>query len=243
MVGVVVVLVTTMANKNKKIAITTKPGSLIEKKETKPDSTSIFENKPDSTSNKDVKEIRNKKKKIIDKKKPRVYLEIEIDGINKGRIIIELFDDRLPNTAENFRNLCKGFNTGSPGQVLHYTGSKFHLIDKGLAAQAHACGEYASPSGYRFVKVTDANIGKHDEPYLVSMANYGEELTIGSQFFITFSSLPHVDGKHVVVGKVVEGFNVLHEMEGVKTTLGKPKVPVVIVDCGEIVQETDAGRE
>ncbi|KAL6131409.1 hypothetical protein ACLB2K_069785 [Fragaria x ananassa] len=194
--GVFVVLVT-IAKKNKKIAITTKPA----------DSTSFFENKPDSTSNEDVKQKRYMKKKI-DKKKPRVYLEIEIDGTNQGRIIIELFDDRVRNTAKNFRNLCKG---------------TFDCL-----------------TGDRFVKVTDANIGKHDEPYLLSMANHGKQLTVGSQFFITFSGLPHLDGKHVVFGKVVEGFKVLHEMEGVKTTLGKPKVPVVIVDCGEIVQETDA---
>ncbi|XP_004308882.1 PREDICTED: peptidyl-prolyl cis-trans isomerase D-like [Fragaria vesca subsp. vesca] len=245
---VVVAVLVTMVKKNKKIPILTKP--------------------EDNTSYKDAKENTYKK---IDKKKPQVYLEIGIDGTNKGRIIIELFDHLVPGTAENFRNLCKGFNKpGSPGQVLHYKGSKFHLINKGLAAQIQrflsisskdmaglvSCdyeplidrltgtgGGYATLSGDRFVEVTtDANMGKHAEPYLVSMAMHGEQLAIGSQFFITFSSLPHLDREHVVFGKVVEGFKVLSEMEDVLTTLGKPKVPVVIVECGEIMQEIDAGN-
>nr|XP_011469827.1 PREDICTED: peptidyl-prolyl cis-trans isomerase CYP18-3-like [Fragaria vesca subsp. vesca] len=225
---VVVAVLVTMVKKNKKIPILTKP--------------------EDNTSYKDAKENTYKK---IDKKKPQVYLEIGIDGTNKGRIIIELFDHLVPGTAENFRNLCKGFNKpGSPGQVLHYKGSKFHLINKGLAAQGGdftsgdgTGGGYATLSGDRFVEVTtDANMGKHAEPYLVSMAMHGEQLAIGSQFFITFSSLPHLDREHVVFGKVVEGFKVLSEMEDVLTTLGKPKVPVVIVECGEIMQEIDAGN-
>ncbi|KAL6494890.1 hypothetical protein OROGR_030809 [Orobanche gracilis] len=196
-------------------------------------------------SQKKVKKHHPKKKKKIEK--PPVFLDIEIGGISKGRIIIKLFDDQVPSAAENFRNLCKGFNKpGSPGKVLHYKGSKFHLINRGLAAQGGGLtfgdgtsGDYATLSGGRFVKMTDKNIGKHNVPYLVSMANHGQQLVIGSQFFITFSSLPHLDRKHVVFGKVVEGFKVLSQMEEVKTILGKPIADVVIADCGEIVQEKD----
>ncbi|XP_004305979.1 PREDICTED: peptidyl-prolyl cis-trans isomerase D-like [Fragaria vesca subsp. vesca] len=167
-----------------------------------------------------------KKNKGTNEEKPLVYLEIEIDSVKKGQIEIKLFDDQVPSTAKNFRNLCKG------------TGGQFAV----------------KSSDNKCFPVTDPveNIGKHDEPYLLSMANHEGILTIGSQFFITFSCLPQLDGKHVVFGKVVNGMDILHEMESVPTYLGRPMVPVVIVGCGEIDKElikdknlpavTDAGK-
>jgi len=56
----------------------------------------------------------------------------------------------------------------------------------------------------------------------------------GSQFFITFVSTPWLDNKHVVFGKVVEGQNILIDLEKVGSTSGKPKELAIIEDCGEI---------
>ena len=74
------------------------------------------------------------------------------------------------------------------------------------------------------------------------MANAGKN-TNGSQFFITFDRAPHLDGKHVVFGRCVEGLNqVLRVMERVATgARDKPKSPVVITDCGELGEEVGAG--
>ena len=58
--------------------------------------------------------------------------------------------------------------------------------------------------------------------------------TNGSQFFITINPAPWLDGKHVVFGEMVEGFDVLGKMEMVGTKSGKTQQSVVVTDCGDL---------
>ncbi|XP_052169892.1 peptidyl-prolyl cis-trans isomerase CYP63 [Diospyros lotus] len=174
------------------------------------------------------------------KKNPFVFLDVSMDGDPVERITIELFADVVPRTAENFRALCTGEkgNGVSTGKPLHYKGSKFHRIIKGFMAQG---GDFQNGNGTGGEsiyggKFADENFQlEHSGPGLLSMANCGRN-TNGSQFFIIFKHQPHLDGKHVVFGKVVKGMDVVRKIEQVGTAHGKPSGTVKIVDCGEVYE-------
>ena len=78
---------------------------------------------------------------------------------------------------------------------------------------------------------------EHDREHVVAMANKGAD-TNASQFFITFSKTPWLDGKHVVFGEVIDGFETLHKIEAQGTKSGVPKKEVLIRESGVIVDNT-----
>ncbi|XP_048230332.1 peptidyl-prolyl cis-trans isomerase CYP40 isoform X2 [Ricinus communis] len=178
--------------------------------------------------------------------RPRCFLDISIGGELEGRIVIELYNDVVPKTAENFRALCTGEkgigpNTGVP---LHYKGCPFHRIIKGFMVQGGdiSAGDGTGGESIYGLKFEDENFElKHERKGMLSMANAGPN-TNGSQFFITTTRTSHLDGKHVVFGKVVKGMGVVRSIEHVTTGEGDyPAVDVLIADCGEIPEGADDG--
>ncbi len=163
---------------------------------------------------------------------PRVALDIRIGEEAAGTVVLELFADVVPKTAENFRALC----TGEKGEGMTYAGSPFHriipefMIQGGDFTRGNGTGG-KSIYGDRF---PDENFQiKHTEAGLLSMANAGPN-TNGSQFFITVAPTPWLDGKHVVFGKVVEGMDVIRAMEAVGSRSGETSKPVKLESCREI---------
>merc|ERR1711957_585680 len=141
----------------------------------------------------------------------------------------------VPKTAENFRCLCTGEKgKGRQGKMLTYAGSTFHRIIPGFMCQG---GDFTNGNGtggesIYGPKFEDENFKvKHTKECLLSMANAGPN-TNGSQFFITTTATPHLDGKHVVFGEVLEGYDVVKEMEKVGSQSGRPSKQVTIVACG-----------
>jgi peptidyl-prolyl isomerase G (cyclophilin G) len=170
---------------------------------------------------------------------PRCFFDISIDGKSEGRIVFELFADVTPKTCENFRALCTGEFGSSKlsNRPLHYKLSRFHRVIKGFMCQG---GDFTQGSGSGGESIYGLNFPdenfkkKHTSEGLLCMANRGPN-TNSSQFYITFRPCSHLDGKHVVFGRVVSGYDVVEKIENVKTDEKDcPLVPVIISNCGEL---------
>jgi len=161
----------------------------------------------------------------------KVFFDLSIGGEPAGRIIFGLFGKSVPKTVDNFVQLSKGFKgKGYKGSVFHRVINRF-MMQGGDFDRADGTGGY-SIYGPTFA---DENFSvKHTEPGLLSMANRGPN-TNGSQFFVTFVPTPHLDGKHMVFGKVLEGLDIVQRVE--ENPIGprdKPIKEVKVVDCGEL---------
>lgn len=182
---------------------------------------------------------------MSEKRNPKCFFDISIGGEKVGRVLFELFADKCPKTVENFRSLCVGEkgNGKATGKPLHYKGSTFHRIIKGFMAQGGDFTNHDGTGGESIYgeKFDDENFELlHDKRGMLSMANSGPN-TNGSQFFITFKPTSHLDGKHVVFGKVVKGMNVVKELEDTPVDGSTPEKPCVIEDCGELQPGEDDG--
>ena len=124
---------------------------------------------------------------------------------------------------------------GQSGKMLTYKGSHFHRVIAGFMAQGGdiTCMNGTGGESIYGLKFPDENfLHKHDVPGILSMANSGPN-TNGSQFFICFDKAPHLDGKHVVFGKVIQGIDTVKKMEAVGTDEGEPITQIIIKECGE----------
>jgi len=152
---------------------------------------------------------------------------------NRGDITVELFADRAPRTVENFLNLAehapaadaepapdtKTWEDPESGEVRGdslYAGVEFHRIIEDFMLQGgDPTGTGRGGPGYEFDDEFHDDLG-HDGPGILSMANSGPD-TNGSQFFITLAAQPHLDGRHAVFGKVVDGMDVVEEIGSLPT--------------------------
>lgn len=157
---------------------------------------------------------------------------------SKGDMIVELFEDEVPNTVANIITLAEqGF----------YKGMSFHRIINGFMAQGGCPNSKRDASGmpgtggpgYRFNDEFAASL-KHNKRGVLSMANSGPN-TNGSQFFICFIPTPHLDNRHAVFGQVTQGLEVLDKLEAIGTQSGKPQENVTFNI--EVVSKRDHNYE
>lgn len=170
--------------------------------------------------------------------RPKTFFDISIGGEPAGRIVFELYSDVVPKTAENFVKLCEGksgFAKTKPDVPLSYKGSIFHRVIKSFMCQFGDFTNFDGTGGESIYgeKFEDESFTiKHDKPFLLSMANAGAN-TNGSQAFITCGPTPHLNGKHVVFGEVIQGKRLVRVIEKIETDdYDKPKKEVKIEDCG-----------
>ena len=141
---------------------------------------------------------------------PMVFFNMTIGGQPADRIIMELYADVVPHTAENFQALYtneKGI--GCSGKSLHYKGSSFHHVIPGFICQGGDFTVENNIGGESIygTKFTDENfVKKHTNLGVLSMANASPG-TNGSQFFICTAKIEWLDGKHVEFSQIIEGMD------------------------------------
>jgi len=170
--------------------------------------------------------------------------EIIVRRSTQRRIVIKLYKDDAPLAVENFSRLCLG---KEKNKLMTYVNCKFHRIVKGFCCQT---GDFLfgngtggeSVFGKKFKDDRGGLLRKHDKRGIVSMCNTGKNSNT-SQFFFTLGPAPNCDGKHVVFGEIVSGFDVLDAIEACGSDDGTPTKDVYITGCGswEPIKEPGAG--
>ncbi|TDH73097.1 hypothetical protein CCR75_004726 [Bremia lactucae] len=172
-----------------------------------------------------------------DQPRPRAFMDVSIGGATAERIVVELAKDIVPQTATNFMKMCTdGFQSKALG-TGSYKNSKFHNITKGVyivggdVLEGDGTGGHAAlEENQRFFD--DENYAlQFSEVGVLGMANAGLHKN-ASQFFISLKPLPHLNGRNVAFGKVVDGKNVLKNMQGVYCVKHKPLTDIEIISCG-----------
>ncbi len=171
-------------------------------------------------------------KKTIESERPKVQGEMAIRAIEekkddlprvkiettKGTIVVELFENEAPNTVANFVSLVESH---------FYDGTPFHRVIPGFMAQGgDPTGTGTSGPGYTIACECDLPDARKHFLGSLSMAHAGKD-TGGSQFFLTFAPTEHLDGRHTVFGRVIEGFEILPKItrtEGPQAGPSKDKI-------------------
>jgi peptidyl-prolyl cis-trans isomerase A (cyclophilin A)/peptidyl-prolyl cis-trans isomerase B (cyclophilin B) len=166
---------------------------------------------------------------------------------NHGDIVVELYADRAPKTVENFLKLAAHepaadadpapntytWEDPESGEVRGdslYTGVEFHRIITDFMIQGgDPTGTGRGGPGYQFEDEFHDDL-RHDSTGILSMANSGPN-TNGSQFFITLAPQPHLDDRHAVFGKVVDGMDVVEEIGNVETDANDRPLDSVVVEA------------
>ncbi|XP_023506671.2 probable inactive peptidyl-prolyl cis-trans isomerase-like 6 isoform X1 [Equus caballus] len=174
---------------------------------------------------------------LRDTKHDFVFLDIAIDFYPIGRLIFELYCDVCPKTCKNFQVLCTGIaGFSQSGFRLHYAGSIFHRIVRNGWIQGGDIVAGKGDGGESIYGPTfeDENFTiPHNKRGVLGMVNKGRHSN-GSQFYITLQPTPYLDRKYVAFGQLIEGTEVLQQLELVPTENERPTQQCIIIDSGDL---------
>jgi peptidyl-prolyl cis-trans isomerase A (cyclophilin A) len=164
---------------------------------------------------------------------------------NQGPVVIRLFPDHAPKTVRNFVELAEGGRqwtdprTGRATTDKLYDGTVFHRVIPDFMIQGgDPLGSGRGGPGYEFADEIHPDLA-FDRPYLLAMANAGPG-TNGSQFFITTTPTPWLNGKHTIFGEVIEGADVVDLISRVKTGSQDRPAEDVTVESVTVERRTGA---
>lgn len=179
---------------------------------------------------------------------------IQEDGLyavvntSKGKFTCELYYEQAPITVANFVGLSEGkiefTDPKTKGQVKrkYYDGLIFHRIVKDFVLQGgDPLGTGMGTPGYEFPDEFHEDL-RHDSAGIMSMANRGPN-TNGSQFFVTLNPTPHLDGKHAIFGKVIDGMETILKISEVKIDKRSKPFKDVYIKSIKIVRVGDDAKD
>jgi len=151
----------------------------------------------------------------------KIFFDVSVDGKKAGRIVLGMYGNAVPKTVAFFRDMVKGQKTKP------LKDSVFHSIMPGFVIKGGELEEKMEDENYLL---------GHDEPGTLSMDNDDNG---GSSFFITTQAYPHLDGQHVVFGKVLEGMKLVETIQHYGDNNGTPLKKVAISNTGVMWTDQD----
>jgi cyclophilin family peptidyl-prolyl cis-trans isomerase len=170
----------------------------------------------------------------------RCFLEISVDGKVEGRVVIEVYPDKMPVSSDNFLKLCTGeLHTRASDLKMDYKDTKFHairpsekLIIGGDWKYENGCGGFSIHPGGKFANEPEAI--KADKPGAVSFLAEGEHCSSIFSICVIVPEADHYKGYHPF-GFVVEGLDVIDRVcKFGDDVSAKPSKDVRITDCGKL---------
>lgn len=162
--------------------------------------------------------------------KDYVFFDIAIENKYMGRVLIGLYTDQVPLSAENFIQLAEGYKVRD--KYLGYRNTTIHKVYPGIClVGGNVLNEKEGLSIY----------GKHfpDENFDMEFVQDGDVAlynvgphTNSSQFLITFAPMPILHKHNVVIGTVLKGMNIIRMIEQLGTRLGNPMYNIKIINSG-----------
>lgn len=169
---------------------------------------------------------------LLEKNHTFIYMYVSIGQTPQSHFLIELFDDILPKTCENFKRICLGFVNGV-NRLLTYQDTIFHRIVPGGWIQGGDIikGNGSDGESIYGKEFEDENFAiPHNNRGILGMANHGRH-TNNSQFYITLTATPWMNCRYVAFGQLLEGTELLNQIEEEETMNEHPCNSIVITKC------------